>query len=131
MGELAVDRAFASQLKYEGGVGWARTKGSWSGSGSRSHHPLGWLHAVRVPIAKSGMRGSASPCQTAYKARNERQMKIRGLHEEDEAERRTFRVRHLSFGISRLHSSLLYSFDRCPYGRPEGGFDKSCIHEWS
>jgi len=58
-------------------------------------------------------------------------MKVRGLHEEDgkkKAERRTFGVRHLSFGISRLHSSLLYSFDRCFYGCPEGGFDKFCAH---
>ena len=60
-------------------------------------------------------------------------MKIRGLHEEDgkkKAERRTFRVRHRSFGISRLHSSLLYSFDRCLYGCPEGGFDKLYAHAW-
>lgn len=73
------------------------------------------------------MRGSVSPCQAAYKARNKRQMKIRGLHEEDgkkKAERRTFEVRHRSFGISRLHSSLLCSFDRYLDGYPEGGLQR-------
>ena len=39
-------------------------------------------------------------------------------------------MRHRSFGISRLHSSLLYSFDRCLYGCPEGastGYMFMCV----
>ena len=36
-------------------------------------------------------------------------------------------MRHRSPGISRLHSSLLYSFDRCFYGCPEGDLDKLCV----
>ena len=68
-----------------------------------------------------------SPCQTAYKASNKRQTKIRGLHEENgkkKAERRTFKVRPRSFGISRLHSSLLYSLIAATTASPMGGFDK-------
>jgi hypothetical protein len=51
-GGLTGCRAFASHLKYEGGVGLARTEGYQSGSRSRESLPR---HADRVHIAKRDM----------------------------------------------------------------------------
>lgn len=74
---------------------------------------VGRSHAVSGPIVRKKREVvSVSPCQTAYKVRNKRQMKIRGLHEDGRKIKLkgTFEVWHRPFGTSRLHSSLLCTF---------------------